>query len=42
MVLTDNKASVLPVYDGDQLVGVVRDSDLFLKIADMLQDTDRD
>ncbi len=42
MVLSDNKASVLPVYDGDQLVGVVRDSDLFLKIADMLQDTDRD
>ncbi|MGB6067465.1 MAG: CBS domain-containing protein [Desulfomonilaceae bacterium] len=38
MVLTDNKASVLPVYDGDQLVGVVRDSDLFLKIADMLRE----
>lgn len=42
MVLCDNKASVLPVYEGDQLVGVVRDSDLFLKIADMLQDSDSD
>jgi CBS domain-containing protein len=42
MVLCDNKASVLPVYDGDQLVGLVRDSDLFLEITDMLQDTGQD
>ncbi|MGO9570435.1 MAG: HPP family protein [Desulfomonilaceae bacterium] len=39
MVLCENKVSVLPVYEGDQPVGIVRDSDLFLKIADILQDT---
>ena len=39
MVLGENKVSVLPVYEGDQPVGIVRDSDLFLKIADILQDT---
>jgi hypothetical protein len=32
----------LPVYEGDQPVGIVRDSDLFLKIADILQDTGQD
>ncbi|HTY24939.1 MAG TPA: CBS domain-containing protein [Desulfomonilaceae bacterium] len=37
MVLCRNKASVLPVYDGDQLVGIVRDSDLFMRIAEMLE-----
>jgi len=42
MVLGQNKVSVLPVYEGDQPVGIVRDSDLFLKIADILQDTGQD
>jgi CBS domain-containing protein len=42
MVLCENKASVLPVYEGDQPIGIVRDSDLFLKIADILQDTGQD
>jgi CBS domain-containing protein len=42
MVLCENKVSVLPVYDGDRPVGIVRDSDLFLKIADILQDTGQD
>ena len=37
MVLCQNKISILPVYEGDQLLGVVRDSDLFLKIAEMLE-----
>lgn len=39
MVLFENKVSVLPVYEGDEPVGVVRDSDLFLKVADILHDT---
>lgn len=36
MALCQNKVNILPVYEGDQLVGVVRDSDLFLNIAEML------
>jgi CBS domain-containing protein len=32
----ENKLTVLPVLEGDKLVGVVRDSDLFLDIASML------
>ncbi len=36
MALSDNQVNLLPVYDGDQLVGVVRDSELFLKIAEVL------
>jgi CBS domain-containing protein len=31
-----NKITVLPVYEGDKLVGVLRDSDLFLVVADIL------
>lgn len=31
-----NKITVLPVYEGDKLVGVVRDSDLFLSVASIL------
>lgn len=31
-----NKITVLPVYQGDELVGVLRDSDLFLLVADIL------
>ncbi len=33
-----NKITVLPVYEGDELVGVLRDSDLFLLVADILMD----
>ncbi len=31
-----NKISVIPVYDGDELIGVVRESDLFLTVAQIL------
>jgi CBS-domain-containing membrane protein len=31
-----NKVTVLPVYEGDKLVGVLRDSDLFLAAANVL------
>lgn len=37
MALAENSASVLPVYDGDRLVGIVRDLDLFARIADIAQ-----
>jgi len=37
-VMYANKITVLPVYDGDRLVGVIRDSDLFLTVADILMD----
>jgi len=33
-----NKITVLPVYDGDKLIGVLRDSDLFLTVADILME----
>jgi CBS domain-containing protein len=42
MVLCENKVTVLPVYEDDQPVGIIRDSDLFLKIADELGDTEED
>jgi len=32
-----NKITVLPVYEGDNLVGVLRDTDLFLAVADILE-----
>ena len=32
-----NKLTVLPVYDGDSLVGVLRDVDVFLNIAEILR-----
>ncbi len=32
------KVMVMPVFDGDQLVGVLRDSDLFLAIANILSE----
>jgi CBS domain-containing protein len=35
MIFT-NKITVLPVYEKSKLVGVVRDSDLFLVVADIL------
>lgn len=31
-----NKVTVLPVYEGDTIVGVLRDSDLFLAAANIL------
>ncbi len=33
-----NKITVVPVYEGDRLVGVLRDSDLFLAVADVLME----
>jgi CBS domain-containing protein len=36
--LCRNKITVLPVYEGDKLVGVIRDSDLFLCVAEVLMD----
>lgn len=37
-MIYDNKITVLPVYEGDKLIGVVRDSDLFLTVADILME----
>ena len=31
-----NKINILPVYESKKLVGVVRDSDLFLVVAEIL------
>lgn len=33
-----NKVTVLPVYEGDKIVGVLRDSDMFLATANILAD----
>ena len=33
-----NKITVLPVYDGNELVGVLRDTDLFLAVTDILDE----
>jgi CBS domain-containing protein len=33
-----NKITALPVYDGDKIIGVLRDSDLFLTVADILME----
>ncbi len=33
-----NKVTVLPVFDGDKLMGVLRDSDLFLATASILSE----
>lgn len=33
-----NKIHMLPVYDGEKLIGVVRDSDLFLAVSDILRE----
>ncbi len=33
-----NKITILPVYEEDALIGVVRDADLFLAVADILTD----
>jgi hypothetical protein len=36
-VKCSNKLTVLPVYDGEKLVGVLRDVDVFLAIAQILR-----
>ncbi|MBC8430892.1 MAG: CBS domain-containing protein [Desulfobacterales bacterium] len=33
-----NKITVLPVYEDDKLVGVLRDTDFFLAVADILEE----
>jgi CBS domain-containing protein len=33
-----NKITKLPVYEGDKLVGVLRDTDLFLAVTDVLEE----
>jgi len=33
-----NKVTVLPIFEGDKIVGVLRDSDLFLATANILAD----
>ena len=35
--IVQNKISVLPIYDGNKAVGVVRDTDIFLAITDSLE-----
>ena len=37
-MLYRNKITVLPVYENDRLIGVLRDTDLFLAIADIFQE----
>ena len=37
-IMHRNKVTVLPVFDGDKAVGVLRDSDLFLATAAILTD----
>jgi len=33
-----NKITVIPVYEKNQLVGVLRDTDLFLAVTEILDD----
>ena len=35
--IVQNKLSILPVYDGDKAVGLIRDTDIFLAITDNLE-----
>jgi CBS domain-containing protein len=35
--IVQKKISVLPVYDGDKAVGIIRDTDIFLAITDSLE-----
>lgn len=37
-LLYQNRITMLPVYEGTKLVGVVRESDLFLAVADILKE----
>ena len=36
--IVQKKLSVLPVYDGDKAVGLIRDTDIFLAITDNLKE----
>ena len=36
-MIYQNKITILPVYEGDKLVGVLRDTDLFLAVSDILE-----
>jgi CBS domain-containing protein len=36
--IVQKKISILPVYDGDKAVGIVRDTDIFLAITDSLEE----
>ncbi|MGD9279304.1 MAG: CBS domain-containing protein [Desulfobacterales bacterium] len=35
--IVQNKISMLPVYEGDKAVGIIRDTDIFLAITDSLE-----
>jgi len=35
--IVQNKISVLPVYDGDKAVGLIRDTDIFLAMTEKLE-----
>jgi CBS domain-containing protein len=37
-LMYQNKITVLPVYEGEKLIGVLRESDLFLAVAEVLND----
>jgi CBS domain-containing protein len=37
-LIYNNKITVLPVYEGNKIIGVVRDSDLFLTMAEILME----
>ena len=36
--IVQNKISVLPVYDGDKAVGLIRDTDIFLAMTENLEE----
>ena len=36
--IVQNKLSVLPVYDGDKAVGLIRDTDIFLAMTENLEE----
>ncbi len=36
--IVQKKISVLPVYDGDKAVGLIRDTDIFLAITENLEE----
>jgi predicted transcriptional regulator len=39
-IIVQKEVSVLPVYDGDKAVGLIRDTDIFLAITDNLEKQD--
>ena len=36
-MIYQNKIAILPVCEGDKVVGVLRDTDLFLAVGDILE-----